>query len=601
MKSLNGISTTVAFILMVGVIGAVLGLIASSAPITSVAHAATITVDSTANTVADDGLCTLREAITAANTDSASGATPGECPAGSGSDTIELGVSLNYILEVVDNSTAGDNGLPAITSQITIHGNGSTIERDALAPDFRIVHVEVGGNLTLNNMTITGGAASGGGGIDNRGTLTITDGAVSGNSASSDGGGIQNNGTLNITNSSLGGNTATRFGGGIINSLSAVSTVTNSTLMGNSAGLGGGIFNSISGAATITDGTLSGNTATSNGGGIHNSGTMTIKNSNLSGNSANGLLFREGGGGIQNNSTMTITNSTLTGNTAANSGGGILNNDILNVTNTTLNSNNAENGGGIWNGALITVINSTLSGNTSILSGGGINNAVGTAKITNSTLSGNSAFSNGGGIYIEFGTVNLSNVIVANSTSGGDCSGSATSLGHNLDSDDTCGLTDPDDLPGVVPLLGPLEDNGGPTETHELLPGSPAIDAGGFVAAITDQRGVTRPPATDIGAFESQGNCTLILDVSYTAGIATIQATVGTWVPATENIWGTFQSNVLNLESTAIPVTDPPAKTLVFSGAVPAQGVVAAFATLTTPADGIICSDFKTVDTGLAP
>lgn len=93
----------------------------------------------------------------------------------------------------------------------------------------------------------------------------------------------------------------------------------------------------------------------------------------------------------------------------------------------------------------------------------------------------------------------------------------------------------------------------------------------------------------------------MILDVSYTAGIASVEATVGTLVPATKNFWGTFQSNVLNLESTAIPVTDPPAATLVFSGAVPAQGVVAVFATLTTPESGIICSDFKILDTGPAP
>ena len=106
------------------IIGAVLSLVSLSARNVPVAHAATITVDSTTNVVADDGVCTLREAITAANS-----ATAGECPAGSGADTIELGVGLTYTLDVVDNSIifVGDNGLPSITSVITINGNGSTI------------------------------------------------------------------------------------------------------------------------------------------------------------------------------------------------------------------------------------------------------------------------------------------------------------------------------------------------------------------------------------------------------------------------------------------------------------------------------------------
>jgi hypothetical protein len=75
---------------------------------------------------------------------------------------------------------------------------------------------------------------------------------------------------------------------------------------------------------------------------------------------------------------------------------------------------------------------------------------------------------------------------------------------HSLDSDNSCVLIGPGDLPGVAPLLGPLANNGGPTDTHALLAGSPAIDAGG-ICAPTDQRGVTRPqgPACDIGAFEA--------------------------------------------------------------------------------------------------
>lgn len=306
-----------------------------------------------------------------------------------------------------------------------------------------------------------------------------------------------------------------------------------------------------------------------------------------------------------------IINSTLADNSATGDFGGAISNvGEATITGTILSGNRTDiKGGGIHNIGTMTITSSTISGNAASgdpffpFPGGegrGILNS-GTVTIANSTISGNTADFDTGGIHNSSGTVYLINAIIANNTF--NCSGSMTSLGHNLASDGGCNLTDPTDLPFNDPLVGPLEDNGGPTETHELLPGSPAIDAGGFVAALSDQRGVTRPHggATDIGAFESQGNCTLILDVSYTAGTATIEATVGALVPATKNFSGTFQSNVLNLESTAIPVTDPPAKTVVFSGAVPAQGVVAVFATLTTPDDGIICSSLENLDTGPAP
>jgi hypothetical protein len=84
--------------------------------------------------------------------------------------------------------------------------------------------------------------------------------------------------------------------------------------------------------------------------------------------------------------------------------------------------------------------------------------------------------------------------------------GTIVSNGHNLDGDGTCGLGEPTDLPGTDPLLGPLADNGGPSETHALLPGSPAIDAGPPTCEATDQRGVPRPQeaACDIGAYERQ-------------------------------------------------------------------------------------------------
>ncbi len=145
---------------------------------------------------------------------------------------------------------------------------------------------------------------------------------------------------------------------------------------------------------------------------------------------------------------------------------------------------------------------------------GGIHNE-GTLTLTNSTVSGNTARcagegcdAVGGGIHNR-GTFTPANTIVAKNPSGGDCSnlGTITSNGFNLDSDNSCNLNmGLGDLPGVDPLLGSLQNNGGPTETHALLPGSPAIDAvtSGCPPPATDQRGVSRPQGIhcDIGAYE---------------------------------------------------------------------------------------------------
>ena len=199
------------------------------------------------------------------------------------------------------------------------------------------------------------------------------------------------------------------------------------------------------------------------------------------------------GGAIHNHySTLTLTDSTLSGNSARRLGGGIYNfSGTLNLT------------------------NSTISGNSATGDGGGIfNNDIGTLTLASSTISGNSA-STGGGIA-NIGTADLISTIIAGNgvSSGPDCHGSPKSLGYNLlGTSDGCSFTPTtDDLVNVDPNLGPLTDNGGPTETHALSPGSPAIDAITLADCVdtegnpvtTDQRGVSRPqgPACDIGAYE---------------------------------------------------------------------------------------------------
>ena len=283
--------------------------------------------------------------------------------------------------------------------------------------------------------------------------------------------------------------------------------------------------------ATISGLTISDGKDSNQGGGIINDGALTLANVVVSGNTVTGPTGV--GGGIFNTGTVTITNSTLSGNSAFD-GGGALNGEgvsviyLMTITNSTISGNTATNGGGIFNNnnSTLTMTNCTVSGNSATTLGGGIlNNGTGsTANIRFVTIAGNSASSGGGISNNTGGTVNIKNSIVANSTSGGDCSNAGTLnvAGKNLTTDGTCPGLDMVPSTGTGGLnLGPLQDNGGPTQTHALLPGSVAIDAApdctdvfvnpdrpkvGAPKALvtTDQRGVGRPQgsACDVGAYE---------------------------------------------------------------------------------------------------
>ena len=125
-------------------------------------------------------------------------------------------------------------------------------------------------------------------------------------------------------------------------------------------------------------------------------------------------------------------------------------------------------------------------------------------NIEGAVVSGNIAGAAGGGISHDVGTATLRNSIIAGNTAA-DCAGAVVSFDNNLDGNDTCRLVASNDLPGVDPQLDPLAQNGGPTQIHALLPGSPAINAGSDPdAPATDQRGFPRVGTSDMGAFELQ-------------------------------------------------------------------------------------------------
>ena len=330
-------------------------------------------------------------------------------PAGSGADTIVLPANANLTLSAVYATTQDGNpvGLPLITSQITIEGNGAIISRPEGAPDFGLMDVEYpSGNLTLENMTLSGGVAAGGGAVSNSGALTIK----------------------------------------------------NSTISGNTAGFGGGVSNS--GALTIKNSTISGNTASFAGGGIYSSYSDII-----------------------------IENSTISGNTATQDGGGVRSR---------------------W-GFSLTIINSTISGNRSDYGGGVSETHLVSFTLANSLIAGNQAR-----VAPEIATYTTPCCVV-----GAGVESANNLFGTNGNAGVSGFSPGPTDIVPSVPLaqiLGPLKNNGGPTQTLALVAGSPAIDAGdpggcrdnSGALLQTDQRGFPRnvdgngdgTARCDIGAVE---------------------------------------------------------------------------------------------------
>ncbi len=388
--------------------------------------------------------------------------------------------------------------LPSISEALGIAGPGAdqlVIRRDS-GGDYRILTVASGVSVEIYSVTITNGLSSLGGGINNAGILTLADVVVAENqtkSPSNQGGGIYNSGTLLAYTTSIQDNNAFSGGGGIFNAGGPL-TLIHSKLTGNSSGSsgGGGILNSAGSIVTLEDSEISGNTA-SEGGGIENEGTITVIRSTFSGNVAS----PNGGAGILNERIATIRDSTIRDNIAATGRGGGIHNRFafeLTLENSTIAGNHANDGGGIFNtagGGELNIAYSTIARNVADDQGGGIHGACGGCfnHFRNTIVAENAA----GLFYPDFkGWLNSSSFNVFGNSNGG----------QNFDDTD---FLDTD------PMLGPLADNGGPTLTIELLPGSPAIDAGDNTDAPEfDQRGPGFPRIVngtiDIGAFEVQAS-----------------------------------------------------------------------------------------------
>jgi len=458
-----------------------------------------LTVDSTLDAVdaapgdgvcaTSAGACTLRAAIREANRLL-------------GPDTILLPAGTHELTIAGRDEDDSDEGDLDIVDTLTIYGAGagSTIVQGAAQPSDRVLDVHAG-DVKLAGLTIRDGAAfnsnnqrTEGGGIAYRGgvRLTLVDVALRNNFAAQGGGLWSSGGTVIVKDSLFEGNATAEGGvldhiGGAIYLKSGALAVANSAFRNNSSSAGGAIGND--GSVTLTSVTIRDNRATPFfspclGGGLYNRGTLSAERIVLAGNVTGNPSGCGGtGAGIWNGGTATFIKSTISGNSAS------------------------ENGGGIWNTGTFMLSNSTVSSNVGVVAAsGGIWNA-GSFTSQNATIAGNS----GGILNGGSGTITLKNTLLAGNTTGGatDCAGTLNSQGHNL-VQNTVGCTISGDLTGNItgqtPNLGPLQDNGGPTETHALLAGSPAIDAGSgdCPPPNSDQRDIPRPLGTacDIGAFE---------------------------------------------------------------------------------------------------
>jgi len=519
---------------------AILGMAVLAAIGAMPVQAATITVDPTAAdaAVAGDGKCSLREAVLSVN----AGANVGDCVANIATeayginDTITMpagiytltlgGVDETYtdslpaeptnfpVVAITSDATMGDLD---IRKSVRIVGAGAAatiIQWDTTVPGAdRIFHVyDAAATTGTVDVSIQG--------------VTLTKGQT-------------------FQTSIKPGDSATktyylrRAGGALAVGPAANVVLVDTSVTGtaNSEGRGGSqkpTDPEAPGATytlTLTGVIVDGNAAQGDGGGVYTASAMTVASSIVSNNSA-----LTNGGGIYNEGNTSITDTTVSNNTAEGGGGVFMTgSNTVNISGTTLSGNVAVGGGAISGraGMTLKLVNSTLSGNIGSDVGAGLYTN-GSAQLNFVTIAMNLAGADspaaGSGINVfpatsGTSTVTLKNVLLAGNKKGwlegmdaaaiaalpsANCglTGSGlpvTSSGNNLSSDASCDawLIAATDLKSVDPMIGDLADNGGPTLTHALLVGSPALSAGAADASVTtDQRGVPRETPPDIGAFE---------------------------------------------------------------------------------------------------
>lgn len=519
----------------------------------------TITVTTTAIENTDGNGCSLYEALQA----SFNGAPYHQCTAGDGDNLIVFaGSAAGGTITMPTGPSSLD--LPMINRNVTITGP-VIISGGGAQGDLHIFRIAPGGTLNLTTLTLKDAHTSGGGAAildTNRGTINALGVAFINNIADGDGGAINSNGTVNIIGSTFSGNQAR----GLMPD----------TSNNPATGYGGAIRVDGSDKLKLALTNFSGNLADKGGGAVYYSGNSAdVSDTVFSGNLVNGTgsdaSAPKGGGAFYADSSATVsfTRSAFSGNLTPTSNGGALYSAISAtsvISTTSFNGNIAASpgksglGGAIYNaGGTLTIAQALFMGNAVALGNGGAlaNDRHGSASIANSTFTANAALQGDGGAIYNTNSqqggpassvvarnatfsansagsgsghgdalfnagghsLSLGNTIVAGGL-GENCTGTITSLGHNLESANTCGFNQAGDKHGQDPKLEAPFFNGGPLAallTHKLKPGSPAIDAGNNAMCAADpvnnidQRGDPRPKngdsqgqaTCDIGAFES--------------------------------------------------------------------------------------------------
>lgn len=520
------------------------------------ADGATIPVTTTADELNTDGDCSLREAVVAANTDAAVDA----CPAGSGADEITLpaGTYPRTLTGANENAAAtGDLDLVGTVSIVGAHRTTTIIEGDA---DDRLFEVRSGAVARLDSLTLRDATPAHAGAVAlNRATLTVHNCTLEDNLADGATGGALysiSTSTLTITDSVFEGNEAGTTGGALANH--GTTTITNVSFIANTAGQrGGAIYQSPNGSLDVDAVLFLFNEAAEDGGAIYTDAPTTIASSNFMLNSVGNVAL--GGGALSCADTVTVTHSLVAYNTSQTWAGGIATNALctLALTNVTIHGNSAaESGGGIrLSGGDVTLTNCTVSSN---------------ASDTDSMGSGG-----GGGIDASSGgTVTLRNTVVADNVDAGapsDCEGTLTSEGHNLlETTTACTMAlTTGDVTGSDPMLGPLADNGGATDTQLPHADSPLVDggdpatpgSGGAACAADDQRGYPRPAGTacDVGAVERDATPPTTTTVATTT--TTTTTTVVTTTTTTTTVVGTTTTTTTTLPGASTTTSSLPGTT----------------------------------------
>ncbi len=401
----------------------------------------TIFVTTFSDELINNGNCSLREAVRAANTD----LPVDNCPAGDGADTIVLSAGVYFLAISGRNEDQSATGDLDILGNLTLSGVGKNLSViDGVGLD-RVFEIKEPAVVSISEVTIQGG---------NPGT-------------------------------SFGGPQV--YGGGISIFGNATLTLHQVTLQNNTAYQGGGLENN-GGTVNLSEVRIRQNSATFMGG-VHSTGALHMIDCIVDGNSSTNYS-----GGVHSEFSLILENSTVSGNTAQTNGGGLyIHGGTAEIVNSTVSGNQISGvqGSGVWiyYQAQITITNSTISSNSR---GGGVYN-----------------YHEGPGGDPQNPNIHFFNTLFSGNTPT-NCARSLNtpmfqSLGHNLDSGNSCELNAVSDLVNTPAGLSPLQDNGGPTLTHALLAGSAAVNAADNIGCpATDQRGVPRPQGgiCDIGSYE---------------------------------------------------------------------------------------------------